>query len=209
MLSLEENLRQGLIKMNQVVSDQQVANLLTYVARLEKWNQRFNLTAVRTPAEMVGRHLLDSLSIAPYVQGSRVIDVGTGAGLPGIPLAIMYPDIHFCLLDKNLKKQIFVSQSVKSLSLKNVSCVSSSVQAYKPSEKFSTIVTRAFAPVCNMIDLTRHLLENGGQWLAMLGKADSLGQVPFGFELVEMIALAVPGEQAQRHLGIIKERLDG
>ncbi|MGD9592524.1 MAG: 16S rRNA (guanine(527)-N(7))-methyltransferase RsmG, partial [Candidatus Berkiella sp.] len=151
----------------------------------------------------VGRHLLDSLSIGAYLEGGRVIDVGTGAGLPGIPLAIMMPETSFFLLDSNHKKQVFVSQVAKSLSLKNVVCVHSEVKAYQPTEKFSTIVTRAFAPLAQMIDLTAHLLAPNGRFAAMMGKVEQNIALPLGFELQHMVSLHVPGEIAQRHLAII------
>lgn len=180
---------------------------LAYLEMLHRWNQRMNLTAIRDPIEMVRRHLLDSLAVYPYVQGDRVIDVGTGAGLPGIPLSILLPDKQFFLLDSNHKKQVFVSQVAKSLSLKNVHCIHREVKAYQPTEKFSTILTRAFAPLPEMISLTEHLLAQDGCFAAMLGKVEeSPVALLEGFEMKHMVSLKVPGEMAQRHIGIIKRK---
>lgn len=202
--SLDALLLKGLkeLKIESTLADRE--KLLAYLALLDKWNKRFNLTAVRVVQEMVGRHLLDSLSILPYLHGNRLIDVGTGAGLPGIPLSILQPSKAFFLLDSNQKKQIFVSHVVKSLSLVNVQCVTQPVQIYQPSEKFSTILTRAFAPLDRMLALTGHLLANEGCFLAMMGKiSDENLVLPTGYIMQEVVSLNVPGEKADRHLAII------
>lgn len=195
---------QGLKAMSLNASMTQVSQSVDYLELLHKWNQRLNLTAIRNPKDMVSRHLLDSLSVMPYLNGERIIDVGTGAGLPGIPLAIMNPNLKFFLLDSNHKKQVFVLQVAKSLLLKNVACVHSEVKAYQPTEKFSTIVTRAFAPLSTMLALTAHLLADNGRFLAMLGKIEQNSlTLPPGFEIEHMVSLRVPQESAERHLGII------
>lgn len=202
--SLDALLLKGLkeLKIESTLADRE--KLLAYLALLDKWNKRFNLTAVRVVQEMVGRHLLDSLSILPYLHGNRLIDVGTGAGLPGIPLSILQPSKTFFLLDSNQKKQIFVSHVVKSLSLVNAQCVTQPVQIYQPSEKFSTILTRAFAPLDRMLALTGHLLANEGRFLAMMGKiSDENLVLPTGYIMQEVVSLNVPGEKADRHLAII------
>lgn len=199
----EALLDKGLAKMEIVASDLQHQQILGYIALLHKWNSAFNLTAVREPTEMVRRHILDSLSINPYLHGDRIIDVGTGAGLPGIPLSIFHPDKNFFLLDSNQKKQIFVLQATKSLSLPNVQCIHSKVEAYQPAQKFSTIVTRAFASITDMVNLTTHLLADGGQFLAMMGKIPEEVQLPTGYQIDRLVSLNVPGEEAQRHLAIV------
>jgi 16S rRNA (guanine527-N7)-methyltransferase len=197
-------LNKGLQTLSLSASDRQCAQLLAYIQLLDKWNRHFNLTSVRAPVEMVSRHLLDSLSIYPYLHGDRIIDVGTGAGLPGIPLSVMAPENSFFLLDSNQKKQVFVSQVVKSLSLKNVQCVHATVKTYQPEQKFSTIVTRAFAPVAHMIELTAHLLADDGLFLAMMGKPLQQEQaLPPGYKIERIVSLQVPGEHAQRHLSMI------
>jgi 16S rRNA (guanine527-N7)-methyltransferase len=186
-------------------SCEQREKLLAFVGLLHHWNRAFNLTAVREPLQMIDRHLIDSLSIAKYLQGDRLLDVGTGAGLPGIPLSIVSPERTFCLLDSNQKKQVFVNQAVKSLDLKNVECVCKTVQTYQATQKFSTILTRAFAPLTEMIRLCAHLLAPDGRFLAMMGKV-SEGQLdlPVGYQVEDLIKLAVPGEKAERHLAIIQ-----
>lgn len=177
---------------------------IAFVLLLAKWNKAFNLTAVRDTAMMIDRHIIDSLSIAPYLKGNRLLDVGTGAGLPGIPLAVHYPERQFTLLDSNQKKQIFVSQAAKSLGLKNVQWVCQLVQTYQATQKFSTILTRAFAPLAEMIKLCAHLLANDGQFFAMMGKTTpDLLAVPAGFQVQDLIKLSVPGEEGERHLAII------
>ena len=201
-------LNKGLEKMGLVLTDAQTDLLLAFLNLLEKWNHAFNLTGVRDVRSMIGRHILDSLSIQAYLQGDRIIDVGTGAGLPGIPLSILFPEKHFVLLDSNQKKQIFVAQAVKLLSLKNIECVQGRVETYQPNQKFSTIVSRAFAPLDRMLPLTEHLLLEDGRVLAMLGKATPESHpLPPGYILNEFITLEVPGEQAERHLAIIGKKI--
>ncbi len=199
-------LEKGLQSLSLSASEQQIEMLIAYLQLLHKWNQHFNLTSVRDPLQMVYRHLLDSLVVGSYLHGELIIDVGTGAGLPGIPLSIMMPEKAFFLLDSNHKKQVFVTQVVKSLPLNNVQCVHSEVKSYEPTQKFSTIVTRAFAPLGHMIELTAHLLADNGRFLAMMGKVEEELRLPPGYEIEHMISLSVPGETAQRHLGIIAKK---
>jgi len=184
---------------------EQREQFLAFIALLHRWNKAFNLTAVREPSQMIDRHIIDSLSIAPYLEGDRLLDVGTGAGLPGIPLSVIYLERQFTLLDSNQKKQVFVSQAVKSLDLKNVQCACTLVQTYQATQKFSTILTRAFAPLAEMIKLCAHLLANDGHFFAMLGKTTpELLAVPVGFQVKDLIKLSVPGEEGERHLAIIQ-----
>ncbi len=203
---LQKRFKKGLQTLALEANEQQITKCIDYLELMHKWNQRLNLTAIRNPIEMVSRHLLDSLAIYPHLVGQRMIDVGTGAGLPGIPLSIMAPQCQFFLLDSNHKKQVFVNQVVKSLSLTNVSCVHSEVGAYQPTEKFSTILTRAFAPLEHMIPLTSHLLAQEGRFLAMMGKVEQNSlSTPQGFEIENIISLKVPGEEGERHLAIISK----
>lgn len=201
----QEKLEAGLKAMNINVTSEQIQKLLSFLALLSQWNKRINLTAVSEPLEMVRRHLLDSASVLPYLQGQRILDVGTGAGLPGIPLSILSPEREFCLLDNNQKKQVFVSQAIKTLELNNAKPIHSLVQTYQDPQKFSTIVTRAFAPLPRMVSLTQHLLEEGGHFLAMMGKVtEEHVSVAESYQIEEIIALKVPGENAERHLAIVK-----
>lgn len=146
-----------------------VESLFRYLQLLYKWNQAYNLTAIRDPEEMVSRHLLDSLAILPWVNGTRLIDVGTGGGLPGIPLAIALPDCHIVLLDSNGKKIRFLNEVKRALKLDNVEIIQSRVENYRPLEGFDTITSRAFSDLSQMIDWTTHLIATNGIWLAMKG----------------------------------------
>lgn len=177
--------------------------LLEYVALLHKWNRAYNLTAVREPQEMVARHLLDSLAVVPHLRGERIIDVGTGGGLPGIPLSLAFPEKRFVLLDANSKKTRFLVQAKAVLGLDNVEVVHARVEEYADESSFDCIITRAFASVADILIGSRHLLTPDGEFLAMKGAVPEaeLAALPQGFHLMEVIALRVPGlEQEQRHL---------
>jgi 16S rRNA (guanine527-N7)-methyltransferase len=182
--------------------------LLAFVRLLAKWNAAYNLTAVRDPEEMITRHLLDSLVLLPYLQGPRVLDIGTGPGLPGIPLAIARPDCAFTLLDANAKKTRFVTQAVGELGLKNVDVVQARVENYRPVEKFDTLVARAFSSIADMLKNAQHLCAPGGRFLAMKGvyPEGELAAIPADYAVQEVAALNVPGLEAERHLVIITLR---
>lgn len=182
--------------------------LLAFVRLLAKWNAAYNLTAVRDPEEMITRHLLDSLVLLPYLQGPRVLDIGTGPGLPGIPLAIARPDCSFTLLDANAKKTRFVTQAVGELGLKNVEVVQARVENYRPEQKFDTLVARAFSSIADMLNNAQHLCAPGGRFLAMKGvyPEEELAAIPADYAVSEVVALKVPGLDAARHLVIITLR---
>mgnify|MGYP000028701274 FL=1 len=144
--------------------------LLAFIKLIEKWNKAYNLTAVRNKEDMATLHILDSLTVLPYVEGERVADIGTGAGLPGIPLAIFCPDVEFVLVDSNSKKTRFVQQAILELKLKNVSVIHSRVEDVKPEQLFSTVIMRAFASLQDIMNLTSHLLDKQGVLLAMKGQ---------------------------------------
>ncbi len=182
--------------------------LLVFVRLLAKWNAAYNLTAVRDPEEMVTRHLLDSLVLLPYLHGSRVLDIGTGPGLPGIPLAVARPDCAFTLLDANAKKTRFVTQAVGELGLKNVDVVQERVENYRPEQKFDTLVARAFSSIADMLKSAQHLCAPGGRFLAMKGvyPEQELAAIPADYAVSEVAALKVPGLDAARHLAIITLR---
>jgi 16S rRNA (guanine527-N7)-methyltransferase len=202
MADLEEPLRQGLVQLSLTLDDTQVRLLLDYLELLAKWNQAYNLTAIREPAEMLRLHLLDSLSIAPLVCGNRIIDVGTGPGLPGIPLAICFPERKFTLLDSNGKKTRFLFQVRNSLGLKNVQEIQSRVEAYQPAEKFDAVTSRAFTSLVDMVEKCTHLLANGGHFYAMKGQypAQELSELPKKYNVIASHQLQVPGVEGQRHL---------
>ena len=196
-------LQAGLEALEIEADDQQMRQLIDYLALLLKWNKAFNLTAIRSPSQMVSRQLLDSLSILTLVKGPNVLDVGTGAGLPGIPLAIMRPYLSFVLLDSNGKKARFVNQARLELKLDNLQVVHDRVESYQAPEPFQTITSRAFASLDDMLRSSKHLLANGGQWLAMKGqKPTSETKLLKGYE-IHVVPLIVPNETGQRHAVLI------
>lgn len=144
--------------------------LLSYLLLLKKWNSAYNLTAVRDLESMVNKHILDSLAIIPWLKGDRIIDVGTGAGLPGIPLAITQPEKNFVLLDSNGKKTRFLNEVKRQLDLKNLEVVHFRVENYRPTQGFDTVISRAFSSLAQMIHWTEHLVATDGMWLAMKGR---------------------------------------
>lgn len=176
------------------------AMLCSYIEVLQQWNRKYNLTAVRAPAQIVSRHILDSLAVAPWVHGTRVLDVGTGAGLPGIPLAVAFPERHFTLLDSHGKKTRFVTHAATMLGLRNVEVVQARVETYRAPEPFATVITRAFAALGEFLGASAHLGASGTRWLAMKGAppADELQALPAGFRLLAVHALKVPGLDAAR-----------
>ncbi|TAL63033.1 MAG: 16S rRNA (guanine(527)-N(7))-methyltransferase RsmG [Legionella sp.] len=144
--------------------------LFQYLLLLNKWNSAYNLTAIRKPEEMVTKHIFDSLAILPWVQGQRLIDVGTGAGLPGVVLAIAKPDSQFVLLDSNGKKIRFLQEVKRQLSLNNIEIVQSRVENFHPALGFDTVISRAFSTLEQMLHWTQHLIRPDGIWLAMKGR---------------------------------------
>ena len=197
--SCSEKLHQGLADLNLPISEPQQQQLLRFIKLIEKWNKAYNLTAVRDPLEMVSLHLLDSLAILPHVKPPRIADIGTGAGLPGVPLAICMPDCHFTLVDSNSKKTRFVQQAVLELQLKNVDIVHSRVELLRPQVLFSTVISRAFASMGDILQLTGHLLADEGVLLAMKGQMPEQELVVLSAEY-SVIPLMVPGINAERCL---------
>ena len=187
------------------LSADQRAKLAAYLDLLLKWNKVYNLTAIKDPALMITHHLLDSLSIAPYLHGDRLIDVGTGAGLPGIPLATTHPDKHFVLLDSNVKKTRFCQQAVAELGLGNVEVVHRRVEDYQPEKLFSDVISRAYAALTDMVTSCQHLLGKNGVYLAMKSQAvdRELGALVPGLQH-EIKTLQVPGLNAARCLVVMR-----
>ena len=205
-MKLEKTLAHGLEQMGIALAPPVRTALLQFLQLLEKWNATYNLTAVREIEQMVPRHLLDSLAVLPFVRGPRVLDVGTGAGLPGIPLALARPDLQFVLLDGNAKKLRFVTQAVHELGLKNVEVVRSAVEKYAPPTKFDTVIARAFAAIPDMLESSRHLCAPGGAVLAMKGvfPQEEIAGVGAGFTVTEVRELRVPGLDAARHVVVLQ-----
>ncbi len=205
-MTLDNTLARGLEQMGLALAPPARARLLQFLQLLEKWNATYNLTAVREIEQMVPRHLLDSLAVLPFVRGPRVLDVGTGAGLPGIPLAIALPDFQFVLLDSNAKKLRFVTQAVHELGLTNVEVVQHAVEKYAPQAKFDTVIARALAAIPDMLQSSGHLCGPGGIVLAMKGvfPQEEIAGVAAGFRVREVQALTVPGLDAARHVVVLE-----
>ena len=204
-MKLEKTLAHGLEQMGIALAPPVRTALLQFLQLLEKWNATYNLTAVREIEQMVPRHLLDSLAVLPFVRG-RVLDVGTGAGLPGIPLALARPDLQFVLLDGNAKKLRFVTQAVHELGLKNVDVVQSAVEKYAPPQQFDTVIARALAAIPDMLESTRHLCAPSGAVLAMKGvfPQEEIAGMGAGFTVTEVRELRVPGLDAARHVVVLQ-----
>jgi 16S rRNA (guanine527-N7)-methyltransferase len=171
--------------------------LLEYLLLLDKWNKAYNLTAIRDLESMVNKHILDSLAILPWLKGSHIIDVGTGAGLPGIPLAIARPDKHFVLLDSNGKKVRFLQEIKRALGLKNLEIVQSRVENYHPGQGFDTVTSRAFSSLEQMIYWTQHLIAKDGIWLAMKGRypAEELATLKKNYQVERYTVQEIEGER--------------
>jgi len=176
--------------------------LLRYVELLARWNQAYNLTAIRDPGEMLTKHVLDSLAVLPFVATGPCADVGTGAGLPGIPLAIARPEVRFTLLDSNGKKTRFVTQAVAELKLGNVEVVQARTEAWEPPVPFPQVLSRAFASLQDFAGLAGGLAAPGGRLLAMKGARpdEEIAALPGGFRLLAVHPLKVPGLDAERCL---------
>ncbi|OQS37108.1 16S rRNA (guanine(527)-N(7))-methyltransferase RsmG [Chromobacterium haemolyticum] len=203
-------LQQGLSQLKLELSDAQIDLLDRYLALLAKWNQTYNLTAVREEKRMVSYHLLDSLSLVPHLDGgSRLLDVGSGGGMPGIPAAIARPDLQVVLLDSNHKKTTFLRQVVVELGLPNVQVMTERVEVYQPEQKFDRITSRAFSELAEFVKLTRHLLAEQGQYVAMKGvyPYEEIALLPQGTVVSEVLPVTVPGLDAERHL--VRMRLEG
>jgi 16S rRNA (guanine527-N7)-methyltransferase len=201
-----EELTVGARELGIELSESQHSQLLAYLALLIKWNKAYNLTAVRNPDEMVSRHLLDSLSVMSFIDGERWLDVGSGGGMPGIPMAILFPGKKITVLDSNGKKTRFLTQVKLELKLDNLEVIHSRAEAFTPQRPFEGIISRAFSSLEDFTQWTRHMGDAGTRWLAMKGlhPADELVALPADFRLDSAQALAVPGCQGQRHLLILR-----
>lgn len=194
-MNLQPAIATGVNALGLTLNDDQLSLLCDFVGLLDKWNKAYNLTAVRDVNQMVPMHILDSLAIAPLITGATLLDVGTGPGLPGIPLAIAQPQRQFVLLDSNIKKTRFVQQAVLELGLPNVQVMHARVEEYQPSAPFDTVTARAFAPLARMLPQVGGHVAADGCVLAMKSQRadEELEQAPQGWRLEETIELEVPG----------------
>jgi 16S rRNA (guanine527-N7)-methyltransferase len=203
---LARQLEQGLRSLGLPLDGETQSRLLAHLELLEKWNRVHNLTAIRDGAKAVSAHLLDSLAVVPYLPGRRLLDVGSGAGFPGIPIAAAKTEIQIDLLDCNHKKCAFLRQVIADLGLKNARAVCERVESWRPTGQFDCIVSRALADTAEVVTLVRHLLAPGGVIAAMKGvhPFEEIERIPPEFRVREVRAIAVPGLDAERHLVIIE-----
>lgn len=201
-MSIQQSIAHGVTQLGVVLPEQGAARLAAYLTLLERWNRTYNLTAVRDPEAMVIRHILDSLAIRPWIGGPQILDVGSGAGLPGIPLAVACPDLTFYLLDSNGKRTRFLTQAVAELQLSNVQIVRSRVEDYRPALLFNSIISRAFATLTDFCCSAGRLCAPSGRLLAMKGAIpnDELAELPNGYQVSAIYPLHVPHLDAERCL---------
>ncbi len=200
-------LRDGASRLGLAVDEAAQQSMLDYLALLGEWNRAYNLTAVKDPMQQVTHHLLDSLSVLPWLHGKRVADIGTGAGLPGIPLAIVQPEKQFTLLDSRGKKTRFLGHVARQLGLENVEIVTARIEDYRPPAPFDTVVARALAVLPRLANLAEPLLAPDAILLAMKGRdpVEEVRALPTGWRVRDKRRLEVPGLQAERHVVVIEK----
>jgi len=205
MNTVRDFLHESLVANNHLAALEIEEKLAAYLELLNKWNRVYNLTAIRDLRESVLLHILDSLAIRQYLHGNYIIDVGTGAGLPGIPLALICPDKQFVLLDSNSKKTRFLSQVMYELELRNVQVVHSRCEDFSAQKKFDSILSRAFASIQVMLESTQHLLAEQGQFLAMKGvyPVAEIKAIPQSFQVIAVHKLSIKRLDAERHLACV------
>jgi len=199
----EQRLQLGLQQLGLDIPEATQEKLLAYLQLMLKWNKAYNLTAIREMDAMIIRHLLDSLSIMPFINEAPVLDVGTGAGLPGIPLALCMPDYQFVLLDSNGKKTRFLTQAKIELNIENIEVIHSRIEEYTSPYEFRLITCRAFAALNTILDRTQHLVTSDTRIMAMKGK-DELPELAEGYTQLAQHSLEVPWLDEERHLIEIK-----
>jgi len=206
-MSLAQKLALGIVELGLELSPETQQKLLDYLALLQKWNKVYNLTSIRDAEQMISHHLLDSLAVLPHLWPGRWLDVGSGAGLPGLVLAIARPEWKFTLLDSNSKKTSFVQQAIIELGVQNVKVYCARVEEMPADEKFDGIISRAFAETADFVRLTQHLLADKGRWAAMKGTPEQeLQRLPGDVVVERIIPLCVSGLDAARCLVLLKAK---
>jgi len=206
-VSLAARLASGLEAMGLPLAAATQARMIAYLHLVQKWNKVHNLTAIRNAEQMVVLHLLDSLSLLPHVgEAKTILDVGSGAGLPGLPLAIARPDLRVTVLDASQKKASFLRQAKAELALENVEVVCERAERWRPEARYDLVLSRAFAELADFVGLARHLVAPGGAMLAMKGvhPVEEIARLPAGHRIERVIELHVPTLEAQRHLVFLK-----
>ena len=201
-MSLAAKLAEGVAELGLGLPPEAESKLLDYLALLHKWNRIYNLTAVRETSRMVSQHLLDSLAVAPYVKADTLLDVGSGPGLPGIPLAVAAPRAQVTLLESSQKKSAFLQQAKLELKLDNVAVVCERVETWRPGRSFEVVISRAFSDLAEFVNLAGRHAAQGGRLAAMKGiyPHEEITQLPAGWALESAVPLNVPGLRARRHL---------
>ncbi|HKA39355.1 MAG TPA: 16S rRNA (guanine(527)-N(7))-methyltransferase RsmG [Burkholderiales bacterium] len=204
-MTLAQQLAQGVKELGIALPASAQERLLQYLALLQKWNRVYNLTAVRETHRMVSEHLLDCLAVTPYIGKKTILDVGSGAGLPGIPLAVALPAARVTVVDSNHKKAAFLQQAVTELKLANVAVACERVEGWKPAARFEVVISRAFSDLAELVTLAGRHVAAGGCLAAMKGvhPYDEIAQLPSGWQVRQTQTLTVPGLRAQRHLVLI------
>lgn len=199
---MQSVLTAGAKRLGIALDEVQARLLLRLLDELDVWNARMNLTAIRDRDQQLTKHLLDSLSVQPYLRGTRILDVGTGAGFPGLPLAVVNPDKRFTLLDSTAKKLKFVDHAAQALGLANVETVHARAESWRPQERYDCVLSRAVGPTARFVEWAGHLCAGGGRLLAMKGRypAAELQALPNGWKLAAVHRLSVPGLDEERHL---------
>lgn len=199
---MSDVLKSGAAQFGMALDDEAVRKLVRVLDELDIWNERMNLTAIRERPQQITKHLLDSLSAYPHLHGTRVADIGTGAGFPGLPLAIVAPNMHFTLIDSTAKKLKFVDHVAALLGLENVATVHTRAEHYRPQERFDCAISRAVGSIETFVKSAGHLCLGGGRLLAMKGRypSEEITKLPSGWKLVTVHRLTVPGLDEERHL---------
>lgn len=205
-MSLEQQLDRGVTDLGLAISQSDRAKLIAYLGLLQKWNRVYNLTAIREQARLVSYHLLDSLAVVPHLSGGSIVDVGSGAGLPGIPLAIARPQWELILLESNHKKGTFLKQAVIELGLPNVTVCIERSENWHPAQRVDIAISRAFSDLAGFVDAVRHAIQPGGAFAAMKGvhPDEEIEQLPADVKLESVIPLQVPGLRGSRHLVMLR-----